>query len=120
MPCARCSRVLRHWLRRPLRRNADGPGMIDAPMSLPTVPPYGEGSLADLACSLLASLGVGGEPNPLGLPEATRACLLIAAGPCLGQLRAHPAPAPFLSELAVTGRPLTSGFPATTVTSLTS
>jgi hypothetical protein len=35
-------------------------------------------------------------------------------------LRAHPAAAPFLSELAVTGRAVTAGFPATTVTSLTS
>jgi hypothetical protein len=94
--------------------------MIDAPMSLPTVPRYGEGSLADLACSLLASLGVGGEPNPLSLPDTGRACLLIVDGLGWELLRAHPAAAPFLSELAVTGRPLTAGFPATTVTSLTS
>ncbi len=33
-------------------------------------------------------------------------------------LREHPAAAPFLSELAVTGRALAAGFPATTVTSL--
>jgi len=94
--------------------------MIDAPMSLPTVPRYGEGSLADLACSLLASLGVGGEPNPLELPGTGRACLLIVDGLGWELLRDHPAAAPFLSELAVTGRPLTAGFPATTVTSLTS
>ncbi len=94
--------------------------MTYAPMILPTVPHYGEGSLADLACSLLASLGVGGEPDPLGLPETTRACLLIVDGLGWELLRDHPAAAPFLSELAVTGRPLTAGFPATTVTSLTS
>jgi hypothetical protein len=94
--------------------------MIDAPMSLPTVPHYGEGSLADLACSLLASLGVGDEPNPLSLPGTGRACLLIVDGLGWELLRAHPAAAPFLSELAVTGRALTAGFPATTVTSLTS
>jgi hypothetical protein len=35
-------------------------------------------------------------------------------------LREHPAAAPFLSELAMSGRPLTAGFPATTVTSLSS
>ncbi len=35
-------------------------------------------------------------------------------------LREHPAAAPFLSELARSGRPLTAGFPATTVTSLSS
>ncbi len=94
--------------------------MIDAPMSLPTVPRYGQGSLADLACSLLASLGVDGEPNSLSLPATGRACLLIVDGLGWELLRAHPAAAPFLSELAVTGRPLTAGFPATTVTSLTS
>jgi Type I phosphodiesterase / nucleotide pyrophosphatase len=94
--------------------------MTDAPMSLPTVPHYGEGSLADLACSLLASLGVRGEPNALGLSPTTRACLLIVDGLGWELLRDHPAAAPFLSELAVTGRPLTAGFPATTVTSLTS
>jgi Type I phosphodiesterase / nucleotide pyrophosphatase len=94
--------------------------MIDAPITLPTVPRYGEGSLADLACSLLASLGVGGEPNPLELPDTGRACLLIVDGLGWELLRAHPAAAPFLSELALTGRPLTAGFPATTATSLTS
>jgi hypothetical protein len=94
--------------------------MIDAPITLPTVPHYGEGSLADLACSLLASLGIGGEPNPLALPGTGRVCLLIVDGLGWELLRAHPAAAPFLSELAVTGRPLTAGFPATTATSLTS
>src|ERR1035441_7869535 len=94
--------------------------MIDAPMSMPTVPHYGEGSLADLACSLLASLGVGDEPNPLGLPGTGRACLLIVDGLGWELLRAHPAAAPFLSEARVTGRAVTPGFPATTVTSLTS
>src|ERR1022692_3641874 len=93
--------------------------MIDAPMSMPTVPHYGEGSLADLACSLLASLGVGDEPNPLGLPGTGHACRLIVDGLGWELLRAHPAAAPFLSELAVTGRAVTTGFPATTVTSLT-
>jgi Type I phosphodiesterase / nucleotide pyrophosphatase len=94
--------------------------MIDAPMSPPTVPRYGQESLADLACSLLASLGVSDEPNPLSLPGTGRACLLIVDGLGWELLRAHPAAAPFLSELAITGRPLTAGFPATTVTSLTS
>jgi hypothetical protein len=94
--------------------------MTDAPLSLPTVPHYGEGSLADLAGSLLASLGVADEPNPLNLPDTGRACLLIVDGLGWELLRDHPAGAPFLSELAVSGRPLTAGFPATTVTSLTS
>lgn len=94
--------------------------MANAPATPPTLPNYGEGSLADLACSLLASLGVSGEANPLGLPRAERVCLLVVDGLGWELLRDHPAAAPFLSELAVVGRPLTCGFPATTVTSLSS
>jgi hypothetical protein len=69
---------------------------------------------------LLASLAVPGERNPLGLPSATRVCLLVVDGLGWELLRDHPAAAPFLSELAVSGGPLTAGFPATTVTSLAS
>ena len=94
--------------------------MTDEPMVSPVLPNYGEGSLADLACSLLAALGVRGEPNPLRLPRCERVCLLVVDGLGWELLRDHPAAAPFLSELAMTGRPLTAGFPATTVTSLAS
>jgi hypothetical protein len=90
------------------------------PMKPPTLPRYGEGALSDLSCSVLASLGVPGEPNPLQLPPTRRACLLLIDGLGWELLREHPAAAPFLSELAVTGRQLTAGFPATTVTSLAS
>ena len=54
----------------------------------------------------------------LGLPEAGRVCLLIIDGLGLELLRAHQAAAPFLAELAFNSRPLTAGFPSTTVTSL--
>lgn len=94
--------------------------MTAEPMTSATVPDYGEGTLPDLATSLLASLGVGDAPNPLGLVTARRACLLIVDGLGWELLRAHQAAAPFLSELTNTGRALTAGFPATTVTSLTS
>jgi Type I phosphodiesterase / nucleotide pyrophosphatase len=94
--------------------------MTDEPRTLPTLPAYGEGTLADLASSLLGSLGVTSEPNPLGLPETDRVCELIVDGLGWELLRDHPAAAPFLSELAVNGRPLTAGFPSTTVTSLAS
>jgi len=94
--------------------------MTDEPRTTPTVPSYGDGTLADLASSLLGSLEVPGEANPLGLPEALRACLLIVDGLGWELLRDHPAAAPFLSELARAGRPLTAGFPSTTVTSLSS
>jgi Type I phosphodiesterase / nucleotide pyrophosphatase len=94
--------------------------ITDLPASLPTVPRYGESTLADLASSVLASLGVAREPNPLELAPAERVCLLIVDGLGWELLREHPAAAPFLSELAVAGRPLTAGFPATTATSLAS
>jgi hypothetical protein len=97
------------------------PGAVtEGPRTLPLVPRYGESTLADLATSLLASLGVPGEANPLGLADADRACLLVIDGLGWELLREHPAAAPFLSELAVSGRPLSAGFPATTVTSLSS
>src|SRR5690242_9167171 len=98
----------------------DCPCMTDEPRTTLTLPSYGEGTLADLASSLLASLGLMREPNPLGLPETGRACLLIVDGLGWELLRDHPAAAPFLSELAFSGRPLTAGFPSTTVTSLAS
>jgi hypothetical protein len=86
----------------------------------PLIPGYGRSTLADLATSLLASLGVPGEANPLGLAPADRACLLVIDGLGWELLREHPAAAPFLAELARSGQALTAGFPATTVTSLSS
>ncbi|GAB3669902.1 alkaline phosphatase family protein [Actinocorallia lasiicapitis] len=82
------------------------------------VPRYGEASLADLSSSVLASLGVPGAVDVLGLPELPRACVLLIDGLGWELLREHAAYAPFLSSLA--GAPLTAGFPATTVTSLSS
>jgi hypothetical protein len=90
------------------------------PTVAPVLPRYGENSLSDLASSLLATLGVPGEPNPLDLPPTRRACLLVIDGLGWELLRDQPAVAPFLSELAVNGAVLAAGFPATTVTSLSS
>lgn len=84
----------------------------------PTLPRYGEASLDVLATSILASLGRPQEPNPLQLAPADRVCLLVVDGLGWELLRAHPAAAPFLSEIAMTSAPLTAGFPATTATSL--
>jgi Type I phosphodiesterase / nucleotide pyrophosphatase len=94
--------------------------LTDLPASPPLVPRYGESSLPDLASSVLASLGVPGEANPLGLAAADRVCLLVVDGLGWELLREHQAAAPFLSELAMSGRPLTAGFPAMTATSLVS
>jgi Type I phosphodiesterase / nucleotide pyrophosphatase len=90
------------------------------PRHSPIVPSYGTATLADLSESILASLDPQAPPeqNVLGLPPSQRACLLIVDGLGWELLRAHPAVTPFLSELARNSKPITSGFPATTVTSL--
>ncbi len=93
--------------------------MTPEPKHAPLVPSYGARTLAELAASILASAGGSGR-NVLGLPEARRVCLLIVDGLGWELLRDHPAAAPFLSELAMNAQPLAAGFPATTVTSLTS
>jgi hypothetical protein len=90
------------------------------PRTSPIVPSYGESSLADLAASVLAALTGAPAANVLGLPETGRVCLLIVDGLGLELLRGHQAAAPFLAELAFNSRPLTAGFPSTTVTSLAS
>ncbi len=84
----------------------------------PTLPRYAQSSLDALATSVLASLGVPGEANPLRLAPAGRVCLLLVDGLGWELLRANQAAAQFMSELAATGTPLTAGFPATTATSL--
>ncbi|WP_267593830.1 alkaline phosphatase family protein [Carbonactinospora thermoautotrophica] len=83
-------------------------------------PRYGEAALADLTPSLLAALGVPGEPNPLGLAPVTKVCLLLIDGLGYELLRDHPDRAPYLCSLLDTGRVLTAGFPATTAVSLAS
>ena len=82
------------------------------------VPAYGTGALSDLLPAVLGSLGVMGEPDVLGLPVTSRAVVLLVDGLGSELLRKHADEAPFLTSLA--SRPLTSGFPATTVTSLSS
>ncbi len=86
----------------------------------PLLPAYGQSTLADLSRSLLASLGVPGEDNVLGLPPTRRVCLLVVDGLGWDLLRTHRAAAPFLAGLLETGCWLAAGFPATTVTSLAS
>ena len=84
----------------------------------PVLPGYGENTLADLSDSLLASLGVSGSANPLGLAQAGRVCMLLVDGLGWELLRSHRSAAPFLAGLMETGCWLTAGFPSTTVTSL--
>lgn len=90
------------------------------PRQNPIVPSYGAAALADLSASVAASVGIPGYQNVLGFAPSRRACVLVVDGLGWEQLRDHPAAAPFLSELASSARPITAGFPSTTVTSLAS
>jgi Type I phosphodiesterase / nucleotide pyrophosphatase len=86
----------------------------------PPLPRYGEASLADLLPSLLAALDVPGFANPLGVEPLRRACLLVVDGLGWEQLLANRRVAPVLAAAAERGRPITTGFPSTTATSLAS
>jgi hypothetical protein len=86
----------------------------------PSLPRYGEASLADLLPSLLAALDVPGFANPLGVEPLRRACLLVVDGLGWEQLLANRRVAPVLAAAAERGRPITTGFPSTTATSLAS
>lgn len=82
-------------------------------------PHYGAGSLAELTPSVLASLGVPGEPATLPLPPVRRACVLLVDGMGWELLASHRSDAPFLASLLDTADPITASFPTTTATSLT-
>jgi hypothetical protein len=86
----------------------------------PPLPRYGEASLADLLPSLLAALDVPGFANPLGVEPLRRACLLVVDGLGWEALLANRRLAPVLAGAAEGGGPITTGFPATTVSSLAS
>jgi hypothetical protein len=94
--------------------------MPSEPRHPPIVPSYGGASLADLSASVAAAVGIPPFHNVLGVTPARRSCILLVDGLGWEQLRDHPAAAPFLSELARNSRPLTAGFPSTTITSLAS
>ncbi|MDQ0376935.1 alkaline phosphatase family protein [Amycolatopsis thermophila] len=83
-------------------------------MELPTL--SGEGHLAEVVPSVLATLGVPGCVNTLDLPESAAACVLLIDGLGAGLLRDHAGDAPVLAELAK--GTLTVGCPSTTVAGL--
>jgi hypothetical protein len=90
------------------------------------LPEYGSGSLADLLPTLAAGMAVPGMRAAIPeLTAADRNCVFLVDGLGWENLRAHPHEAPYLNALldssrGGTGRPLTTGFPATTATSLAS
>ncbi|MDH6486760.1 alkaline phosphatase family protein [Streptomyces sp. SAI-127] len=98
------------------------------PLALDTapVPEYGTGSLADLLPTLAAGMAVPDTTAAISeLTPADRNCVFLIDGLGWEQLKAHPDEAPFMTSLLAdsrggTGRPLTSGYPATTATSLAS
>lgn len=87
---------------------------------LPTLPRYGERSLAEVLPSALAALGVAGYRNALDLPQARGVCVLLIDGLGHQLLAQHRAWAPYLAALADARAPLTAGFPSTTATSIAS
>jgi Type I phosphodiesterase / nucleotide pyrophosphatase len=92
--------------------------VADPPFVLPA---YGSGSLADLVPSIAARLGLPGTADVLGLPDASKVVLLLVDGLGAESLAAaDPALAPCLAELVRSSPTLTTGFPSTTSTSITS
>jgi len=96
---------------------------------VPSIPRYGERSLADLLPALLKTPHPDPPPQKgarekslskevLELGPATRMCLLLVDGLGSESLRAHREIAPFMNSIA--REPLTAGFPATTVASISS
>lgn len=81
-------------------------------------PAYAGGGLADVLPSVCAALGVPDVVGRLPVPECARAVVVLVDG--LGDvlLRRRSGHAPFLRSLLPTDRPLLSGFPSTTATSM--
>lgn len=95
------------------------------PPGLPEPPRYGAGALSDLLPSVLAAMGVPAGTATVALPPSPRVVVLLVDGLGWQLLRDHAALAPFLSSLVddpSVGRtaPLTTCFPTTTSTSITS
>jgi Type I phosphodiesterase / nucleotide pyrophosphatase len=90
-----------------------------APYPPPSLPRYGESSLADLVASVLAALGLEAS-NVLRLAPMRAAVILLVDGLGWDALHRYPDEAPFLTSAAQhpESRSLTAPFPATTATSL--
>jgi hypothetical protein len=80
------------------------------------IPAYGRGSLAELTPSLFAALRIPGFENALEVEPFRQVSLLVIDGLGWELLRGHPEDAPFLHGHAA--QALTTGFPATTASSL--
>jgi len=92
---------------------------------LPAAPAYGHRSVAEVLTSAAASLGVEGFTNTLGLPAATRVCVVLADGLGRNMLKQKAAHTPFLRSVVQAGQGevpvwLDSAFPSTTAAALSS
>lgn len=89
-------------------------------MKLPAAPDYGTNTLAELLPSAAAALGVPGLANALNLEPTRRVNVVMVDGLGWNQLKSNIAHAPFLRRLFDRAQRLTTGFPSTTATSLSS
>ncbi|MHC6231228.1 alkaline phosphatase family protein [Arthrobacter sp. MMS24-T111] len=92
---------------------------------LPPAPAYGHRSVAEVLTSAAASLGVEGFDNTLGLPAASRVCVVLADGLGRNLLKQKAAHTPFLRSVVQAGQGdvpvwLDSAFPSTTAAALAS
>jgi hypothetical protein len=93
--------------------------------SLPPAPAYGRRSVADVLTSAAASLGIDGFANTLGLPAASKVCVVLADGLGRNLLKQKTAHTPFLRSVIQAGQGdipvwLDSAFPSTTAAALAS
>lgn len=106
------------------RRTVTAPATSPSP-DLPPAPAYGRRSVADVLGSAAASLGLEGFANTLGLPAASRVCVVVADGLGRNLLKQKSAHTPFLRSVIQAGQGevpvwLDSAFPSTTAAALAS
>ncbi|MGO4187307.1 alkaline phosphatase family protein [Pseudarthrobacter sp. TAF60_1] len=95
------------------------------PLNVPPAPAFGRRSVAEVLTSAAASLGVEGFANTLGLPPASRVCVVLADGLGRNLLKQKSAHTPFLRSVMQAGQGevpvwLDSTFPSTTAAALAS
>jgi hypothetical protein len=95
------------------------------PLNMPLAPAFGRRSVAEVLTSAAGSLGVEGFANTLGLPPASRVCVVLADGLGRNLLKQKSAHTPFLRSVMQAGQGevpvwLDSTFPSTTAAALAS
>jgi hypothetical protein len=94
-------------------------------LNVPPAPAFGRRSVAEVLTSAAGSLGVEGFANTLGLPAASRVCVVLADGLGRNLLKQKSAHTPFLRSVMQAGQVevpvwLDSTFPSTTAAALAS